>query len=96
MNAAAGPVIVVTGAAQGIGLATAERLARDGWEVARTDRQPGPGIRTCDVTVAAQVDALIAAARAGDVGEIRRLLQVIVPEYQPAEAAVEPVASITA
>ncbi|MBI4790789.1 MAG: polysaccharide biosynthesis protein, partial [Chloroflexi bacterium] len=43
---------------------------------------------TCDLSSA--VDALIAAARAGDAGEIRRVLQVIVPEYQPTEPANQP------
>ena len=33
------PIAFVTGAAQGIGLATAERLARDGFEVVAMDRQ---------------------------------------------------------
>ena len=36
------PTAFVTGAAQGIGLATAERLARDGFEVVAMDRQAEP------------------------------------------------------
>ena len=55
------PVVVVTGAAQGIGRASAERLATDGWEVVGADRQAGDGVRACDVTDAAQVEALIAS-----------------------------------
>jgi hypothetical protein len=35
------------------------------------------------------VDALIAAAQRGKPEEARRLLREIVPEYQPAESAVE-------
>lgn len=40
------------------------------------------------------VDALIAAAQVGGAAEIRRLLQSIVPEYQPAESIVEPTPQI--
>jgi NAD(P)-dependent dehydrogenase (short-subunit alcohol dehydrogenase family) len=64
MNESSTPVIVVTGAAQGIGLATAERLTHDGWQVVRTDRQEGPGIRTCDVTLKEEVERLIASIAA--------------------------------
>lgn len=53
-------VVIVTGAAQGIGRATADRLARDGWTVVRTDRQAGEGIVVCDVTDPAAVEATVA------------------------------------
>lgn len=59
---------VVTGAGQGLGRATAERLARDGHHVAAVDRDGAAARRTadavggdgyeCDVTDAAAVDAL--------------------------------------
>lgn len=63
---------VITGAADGIGWATAQRLARDGWRVALLDlrgdavearaAELGPRHlgRACDVTDAASVDAAIA------------------------------------
>ncbi len=49
-------------------------------------RNPQSAIRNLQFAV----DALIAAAQAGDVGEIRRVLQVIVPEYCPAEGTNQP------
>ncbi len=52
-------VLIVTGAAQGIGRATADRLASDGWTVVRTDRQAGDGIVVCDVTDGAAVEAAV-------------------------------------
>jgi len=74
-------ICVVTGAAGGIGLATANALRADGWTVIGLDRQPNPdtGILACDITDAAavaavsaqvreqhgQVDALVNAAGAG-------------------------------
>lgn len=54
------PVVIVSGAANGIGQATAARLARDGWTVAGTDIAAGDGIIVCDVTKPAEVDALVA------------------------------------
>ena len=70
---------VITGGASGIGAATAERLAREGWAVAILDRNASvaedvarrltaSGARAaafpCDVTDAAAVDGALDAARA--------------------------------
>lgn len=72
-------VVIVTGAASGIGRATADRLGEDGWRVVRADIAEGPGIFRCDVrspedvaklaTVASEqsgcVDGLVNAAGYG-------------------------------
>lgn len=60
MNASDKRVVIVTGAAQGIGKATAARLARDGWTVAATDIAEGSDIIRCDVTDDTQVKAVVA------------------------------------
>lgn len=71
-------VALVTGAARGIGLATAERLQAEGWAVvlsdrdeaggraavARSDRHARVGFRAADVADESQVETLVAAVRA--------------------------------
>ena len=50
--------VVVTGAARGIGKATADLFASRGCHIARLDFQPGEGILTCDVTDESAVDGV--------------------------------------
>ncbi|NKC33214.1 SDR family oxidoreductase [Falsiroseomonas selenitidurans] len=64
-----GRVVLVTGAARGIGRAVATRLAGEGWRVVAVDRQapaaglPGRFVQT-DVAAEAEVAALLAGVRA--------------------------------
>ena len=55
------PVAFVTGAAQGIGLATAERLARDGFRVVAMDRNGELLNAAVDLLVASGLDVVVAA-----------------------------------
>jgi NAD(P)-dependent dehydrogenase (short-subunit alcohol dehydrogenase family) len=55
------PVVIVTGAAKGIGRATAARLAQEGWTVAGADLAAEGDIIACDVTNRDQVEAAVAA-----------------------------------
>ncbi len=63
----AAKVALVTGASRGIGLAVAERLRRDGWEVAAADRTSGVDLADPDAARAAverleRIDGLVANA----------------------------------
>lgn len=55
-----GKVVIVTGAAAGIGLATAGRFEREGCRVARWDVRDAPGVERVDVRDAAAVEAAVA------------------------------------
>jgi len=59
-----GKCAVVTGAARGIGAATAAMLERCGAQVARLDLEAGEGIVTCDVADEATVEQAFAEALA--------------------------------
>lgn len=54
------PVVIVTGAANGIGRATAQRLREDGWIVVGADLAAKEGVLACNVTDPAAVDAAVA------------------------------------
>lgn len=56
-----GHVVVVTGAASGIGAASMTLFERAGATVVGLDLSPGPGIRVCDVSDPAAVDAALRA-----------------------------------
>ncbi|MDQ6709891.1 MAG: SDR family oxidoreductase [Candidatus Dormibacteraeota bacterium] len=57
------PVVIVTGAARGIGQATAERLRSDGWTVAAADLEAGDGVSRCDVTRPDEVTSFVQGVR---------------------------------
>ncbi|HEX9520287.1 MAG TPA: SDR family oxidoreductase [Streptosporangiaceae bacterium] len=71
MSTGADPVVAITGAASGIGAATAALFSRQGWRTAGLDLRPSTTdlSMTCDVTDAAAVRSAIDAA-AGRFGGI--------------------------
>lgn len=67
------PVVVITGAAGGIGAAVRSRLDADGWTVVPTDIVAGEGIINCDISDTRMVDLVVARA-AKDHGGIDALV----------------------
>ncbi len=57
------PVVIVTGAARGIGRSCAQRLRVDGWTVAAADLTAGDGVSRCDVTKPEEVASFVDAVR---------------------------------
>jgi len=57
------PVVIVTGAARGIGQACALRLRADGWTVAAADLTAADGVSRCDVTKLDEVTSFVDAVR---------------------------------
>jgi NAD(P)-dependent dehydrogenase (short-subunit alcohol dehydrogenase family) len=53
------PTVLVTGAASGIGQATARKLDADGWNVVGLDLVAGNGVEHCDVTSRESVEAAV-------------------------------------
>jgi 3-oxoacyl-[acyl-carrier protein] reductase len=61
MSSAPRPVVLVTGAASGIGRATSAHLERAGWTVVGTDLRRDGDVRECDVTSVESVEAAVEA-----------------------------------
>ena len=57
------PVVIVTGAARGIGRSCAQRLRADGWTVAAADLTAGDGVSQVDVTKPDEVTNFVDAVR---------------------------------
>ena len=57
------PVVIVTGAARGIGRSCAQRLRADGWKVAAADLEAADGVSRCDVTKPDEVIDFVDAVR---------------------------------
>ena len=76
-------VAVVTGAARGIGAATALRLAADGFAVAVVDLDEGSAKGTVEAIEAAGGRALAVGADVGDAGQVQAAVARIAAELGP-------------
>jgi 3-oxoacyl-[acyl-carrier protein] reductase len=57
------PVVIVTGAARGIGRSCVQRLRADGWTVAAADLEAADGVSRCDVTKPDEVTNFVDGVR---------------------------------
>jgi 3-oxoacyl-[acyl-carrier protein] reductase len=82
-EAASGRVAIVTGAARGIGAATAVRLAQDGFAVAVLDLDEGSAKGTVEAIEAAGGRALAVGADVSDAAQVEAAVERIVTELGP-------------
>ncbi len=74
-------VTVITGAARGIGLACAQRFARDGAKVMLSDLEVAAGERAAEALQAEGADALFVACDVGDKSQVTALMDSAVAAF---------------
>jgi NAD(P)-dependent dehydrogenase (short-subunit alcohol dehydrogenase family) len=74
-------VTVITGAARGIGLACAQRFARDGAKVVLSDVEVAAGERAAEALQAEGADALFVACDVGDKAQVTALMDSAVAAF---------------
>ena len=82
------PVVLITGATEGIGRATAFAFGRDGWRVGVCARTAG---KVAALVEALRAEGIAAAGAAGDVGvpgDVERVVRALAAELGPADALV--------
>jgi len=75
-------VVLVTGAASGIGRAAAFLLAREGAQVFAVDRDEAGASQVCEAIVAQGGRARWAACELGEAGQIRTLIESALAQYE--------------